>query len=46
MSSTLDRFDEVIGGATNDELIELQYRLMEELTDRAGTVTRIALESG
>jgi hypothetical protein len=46
MSSTLDRFDEVIGGATNDELIELEYRLIEELTDRAGTVTRIALESG
>lgn len=45
-SVTLDRFDEVLGGATNDELVELNYRLIEELGDRAGTITVLALDSG
>jgi len=43
MPTTLDRFDEVIGGATNDEVIELAYRMFEELADRAGTVAEMAL---
>lgn len=43
-TSTLDRFDEVVEGTTNDELIELTYRNFEELAERVGNLSRVALE--
>jgi hypothetical protein len=43
-TSTLDRLDDVLGGATNDELLELTHRVFEELAERVGNVSRLALD--